>query len=298
MEAWVRSQMEEAMRRAERRGRRAFVSGLAWAATASLVGMRAEETTAEVTRRQSISFENIVDLTHTLTPEFPYIPVPGITFPFKKIAIATIEQHGVAANRWEIHEHIGTQIDAPSHFIAGGRSLDQIPVKNLLAPLAVIDIRERASRDADTIVTIDDIKAWEKRYGRLPQGAAVFMDSGWDAKVNDSKAFINVDGANVMHFPGFPAETAAFLVRERHVVGIGVDTLSLDPGRDKEYDAHKVWLGADKWGVECVANLRQVPPSGAMVFVGGTKVGGATGGPVRLIAFYPSEARRGERGAR
>jgi kynurenine formamidase len=120
----------------------------------------------------------------------------------------------------------------------------------------------RASRDADTIVTVDDIKAWEERYGRLPPGAAVFMDAGWDAKVHDAKAFINTDDLNTMHFPGFAAETAGFLVRERDVVGIGVDTLSLDPGRDKAYSAHKVWLAADKWGVECVANLRHVPPSG------------------------------------
>ncbi len=117
------------------------------------------------------------------------------------------------------------------------------------------------------------------------------MDSGWDAKVHDATAFINMDAANTMHFPGFGAEAAAFLVRERHVVGIGVDTLSLDPGWDKAYNAHKVWLAADKWGVECVANLRHVPPSGAVVFVGGAKVGAATGGPVRLIACHPSSAR-------
>jgi kynurenine formamidase len=285
------------MRRVAHWSRRAFVNGLALAGAVSVLGKRAEAAAAEIARRQIISFENIVDLTHTLTREFPYIPVPGITFPFNTLAIATIEKHGVAANRWEIHEHIGTQIDAPSHFIAGGMSLDQIPVRNLVAPLAVIDIRERASRDADTIVTVDDIKAWEKRYGRLPQGAAVFMNSGWDAKVNDPKAFLNSDDSNVMHFPGFAAETAAFLARERHVVGIGVDTLSLDPGRDKEYNAHKMWLAAGKWGVECVANLRHVAPSGAIVFVGGVKVGGATGGPVRLIAFHPSEARKRERGA-
>jgi kynurenine formamidase len=271
---------------------------LALAGTAGLVGVRAEKALAEVARCQFSSFENIVDLTYTLTPEFPYIPVPGITFPFNKNAIATIEQHGVAANRWEIHEHIGTQIDALSHFIAGGMSLDQIPVTNLIAPLAVIDIRERASHDADTIVTVDDIRVWEKRYGRLPQGAAVFMYSGWDGQVNDPKAFINMDGSNTMHFPGFAEATAAFLARERQVVGIGVDTLSLDPGRDEEYSTHKVGLAANKWGVECVANLRHVSPSGAVVFVGGAKAGAATGGPVRLIAFHPSEARRRERSPR
>lgn len=198
----------------------------------------------------------------------------------------------VAANRWEIHEHIGTQIDAPSHFIKDGLSLEQMPVRRFIAPLAVIDISERAKTDADAAVTIEDIKNWEKQYGRLPKNSAVFMYSGWEAKVNDAKAFINMDGANTMHFPGFSLEAALFLVKERDVVGIGVDTISLDPGKDKEYKSHKAWLAAGKWAVECVANLKNVPPVGATVFVGASKVGGATGGLVRLIATFPSEAAK------
>lgn len=236
----------------------------------------------------TISTENVVDLTHTLDENFPFIPIPGITFPFKKMPIATIEKMGVAAYRWEIHEHIGTQIDAPSHFFADGLSLEKMPVRNFIAPLAVIDISERARADADAAVTVEDIKNWEKKYGRLPKGAAVFMYSGWEARVNDARTFVNMDGANTMHFPGFSPEAAGFLVREREVVGIGVDTISLDPGKDKEYKAHKVWLKAGKWGVECVANLKQVPPAGATVFVGASKVGGATGGIVRVIAAFPS----------
>lgn len=246
----------------------------------------------------AVSTENVVDLTHALTPDFPYIPIPGITFPFKATPIATLDTMGVAANKWEIHEHLGTQIDAPSHFIAGGMSLEQMPVRNFIAPLAVIDIRDRAKRDPDASVTIEDIKAWETKHGRLPPGAAVFMYSGWDAKVHDAAAFVNVEGTGktgelepTMHFPGFSPEATEFLASERDVVGIGVDTLSLDPGKDKHYRAHKAWLAAGKWGVECVANLGQVPASGAMVFVGASKVGGATGGPVRLIATYPSAAQ-------
>ncbi len=244
------------------------------------------------TNSNTISTENVIDLTHTLTEDFPFIPIPGITFPFKKTPIATIEKMGVAAFRWDIHEHIGTQIDAPSHFFADGLSLEQMPIRNFIAPLAVIDISERARTNADTAVTVEDIQNWEKKYGRLPKGSAVFMYSGWDAKVNDAKAFINMDGANTMRFPGFSPEAAEFLVRERDVVGIGVDTISLDPGNDKTYKAHKAWLAAGKWGVECVANLKQVPHVGATVFVGASKVGGATGGLARLIATFPSSAMK------
>jgi kynurenine formamidase len=153
-------------------------------------------------------------------------------------------------------------------------------------PLVVIDVSKRTAANPDTSVTVSDIEAWERQHGRLPAQAAVFMRSGWDARIGDARAFVNADASGTMHFPGFSPEAASFLVRSRDVAGIGVDTLSLDPGPDKTYAAHKAWLASGKWGVELVANLKDVPPSGATVFVGATKVKGATGGPVRLIAVW------------
>ncbi len=240
------------------------------------------------TNSKAISTENVVDLTHTLTENFPYPPIPGI-FPFKITTTATIAKDGQASHRWIIHEHIGTQIDSPAHFIPGGISIDQMPVRDFIAPLAVIDIRARAKVNPDATVTIADIKAWEKQHGRLPKGAAVFMFSGWESRVKSLKAFRNMDAAGVMHIPGFAPETARFLIRERDVVGLGVDTFSIDVGKSKDLPTHKAWLGARKWNVEMVANLKQVPPAGATVFVGAPKVGGATGGLTRLIATFPSK---------
>ncbi|MGH8628720.1 MAG: cyclase family protein [Gammaproteobacteria bacterium] len=152
-----------------------------------------------IASQQTLSIKNIVDLTHTLTEDFPYNPISGVYYPFDIDTQTTVKKDGVASNEWKIHEHIGTQIDAPSHFIADGKSLDQMPVEDFIVPLAVIDISERAEGDPDATVTVDDIKAWEKRYGRLPQGAAVFMYSGWGAKVDDPKAFVNLDASNTMH---------------------------------------------------------------------------------------------------
>jgi kynurenine formamidase len=231
-------------------------------------------------------FAHVVDLTHALSEATPFIPVPGITFPFKKTPIATVSRNGLAAYRWEIHEHLGTQIDAPSHFFENARSLEQLPVATLVVPLVVIDVSERAASNPDTSLTVPDIEVWERRHGRIPAQAAVFMRSGWDARIGDAKAFINTDAAGAMHFPGFSAEAATFLARSRDVAGIGVDTLSLDPGLDTTYAAHKAWLATGKWGAELVASLSDVPPSGATVFVGAMKVTGATGGPVRLIAVW------------
>jgi kynurenine formamidase len=231
-------------------------------------------------------FEHVVDLTHALDESTPYIPVPNITFPFKKTRIATVAKNGVAAYRWEIHEHLGTQIDAPNHFFEQGRSLERLPVESLVVPLVVIDVSARAESNVDTSVTVADIELWERQHGRIPEHAAVMMASGWDRRINDAKTFVNADASGAMHFPGFSAEAALFLARSRQVSGIGVDTLSLDPGLDVTYAAHKAWLATGKWGVELVANLRQVPPVGATVFVGAAKVTGATGGPVRLIAVW------------
>jgi kynurenine formamidase len=229
---------------------------------------------------------HIVDLTHALSEQTPYIPVPGLTFPFQKVPIATLATNGVAANRWHIHEHIGTQIDAPSHFVEGGANLEALPVDSLVVPLVVIDVSARARADADTAVEVRDIEAWEKVHGRVPARAAVLMQSGWDAKIGDAAAFMNQDASGVLHFPGFAPDAVTFLTRERDVSGIGVDTLSLDPGVDKTYQTHRVWLATGRWGVELVANLAQVPPVGATLFVGATKVAGATGGPVRLLAVW------------
>ena len=231
-------------------------------------------------------FAHVVDLTHALSEDTPFIPVRGITFPFRKTTIATIAKNGVAAYRWEIHEHLGTQVDAPSHFFDDGLSLERLPVASLVVPLVIIDVSQRTSSNADASVTVADIEAWEKRHGPLPDRAAVFMMSGWDARIGDAKTFINHDAAGAMHFPGFSVEAAKLLAGSRNVSGIGVDTLSIDPGLDATYATHKTWLATGKWAVELVANLRDVPPSGATVFVGASKVTGATGGPVRLIAAW------------
>jgi kynurenine formamidase len=242
---------------------------------------------AQTTDRQPVRrFAHIVDLTHVLDEDTPYIPVPNITFPFKKTPIATVAKNGVAAYRWDIHEHIGTQIDAPTHFFEDGRSLDLLPVDTLVVPLVVIDVSARTASNPDTSLTVADIEAWEHRHGRIAGDAAVMMASGWESRVNEAKAFVNADASGAMHFPGFSPEAARFLAHSRQVSGIGVDTLSLDPGLDVTYAAHKSWLATGKWGVELVANLRQVPPVGATVFVGAAKVRGATGGPVRLIAVW------------
>jgi kynurenine formamidase len=234
----------------------------------------------------AIPAANIADLTHVLSGEFPYIPIPGLTFPFKLTPVATIDKNGVYASKWELIEHNGTHIDSPSHFIAGQIDIEAVPVGRLIVPIAVVDVTERASRNPDVALEPDDILDWERRNGRLPAGAAVFMRSGWDHKAMLGEPFIGMDASQTMHFPGFSEMACAFLVNERDISGVGVDTISFDVGVDKEFRGHKALFRGGKWGIECLNNLADVPPSGAVAVIGAPKVKGASGGPCRVLAFW------------
>jgi kynurenine formamidase len=241
--------------------------------------------TAAPAEKRTISADNVLDLTHVLSPTFPIYPGPR-SFPIKITKGASVEKDGYFANKWELVEHHGTHLDAPAHFAPKGVTAEKLKPASLVVPAAVIDISERARKDADTVLSVDDLKAWEKKHGKLPKGCAVFLNSGWDAKAGNARAFLGQDRARTLHFPGFSKEACAFLLKERDVAGLGVDTLSLDFGASKDFAAHKLWLGAGKWGLECVANLSKLPPAGATVFVGAPKVLGASGGPTRVLAVW------------
>jgi kynurenine formamidase len=238
-------------------------------------------------KKRTIAADNVLDLTHVLSPAFPIWPSP-VNFPIKITKSATVAKDGYYANKWELVEHHGTHLDAPAHFAAKGATAERLPPSSLIVAAAVIDIRERARKNADAIVTIDDLKSWEKAHGRLPKQCGVFLNSGWDEKAGDARSFLGQDRSKTLHFPGFSKEACEFLLEEREVAGLAVDTLSLDFGASKEFAVHKLWLGAGKWGLECVANLAKLPPAGATVFVGAPKVLGASGGPTRVLAVWGS----------
>src|SRR5687767_12884394 len=122
---------------------------------------------------------NILDLTHTLDEKFPFIPVTNVTYGFSLKPIATLDTMGVNANEWHIHEHLGTQIDAPLHFARGGRALEQIRTDELIRPVVVIDFRDASAANVDAALTSADVRAWEERHGRIPKGAVVMVNFGW-----------------------------------------------------------------------------------------------------------------------
>jgi kynurenine formamidase len=256
--------------------RRGFLGAGAAAAGAALAGPPGPAVAAE-TR----SFARVVDLTHTISPELPtYFGQPQISFE----PLFTYAKQKFNLNVWTLNEHTGTHVDAPFHFSEDGWTVDRIPAENVVCPLCIVDIAARVQDDPDTQVTPDDLEAYEAEHGPIPPGACVAMRSGWDAHVATDK-FRNADAEGVLHFPGFHPEAAAMLMDGRQVVGIGVDTLSLDHGRSKDFAVHYAWLPTNRWGIEAMAGLGGLPPSGATLLVGAPKVKGATGGPARLYAL-------------
>ena len=242
----------------------------------------AEEPPAVPGAKRTIAADKVLDLTHTLSPTFPIWPGNE---PIKLTNKGTFAKNGFYSNRWDVGEHHGTHLDAPAH-CSNGITAEKIDPASFVAPAAVIDIRERVKKDTAAAVSVDDLKAWEKAHGRLPKGCAVCLNSGWDAKAGDAKAFLGTDSNKALHFPGFSKAAAEFLANERDVAGLLVDTLSIDTGAATDFPVHKLWLGASKWAVECVANLGKIPPSGATVFVGAPKVETASGGPTRVLAMW------------
>jgi kynurenine formamidase len=223
----------------------------------------------------------VADLTHELHHDFPtYFGKPGITLN----TVFNFADNGFNLFELTLNEHTGTHIDAPLHFSADKQSVAEIPVENLVAPLAIVDIRERAAGDPDTLLNPDDLKAWIAANGPLPDRCCVAMNSGWDQHVNGDM-FRNVDAEGKMHFPGFHLEAAQMLMEESTAIGMAADTLSLDHGISADFATHYAWLPTNRWGLECIANLGNLPAVGATLIVGAPKWRGGSGGPSRLMAL-------------
>jgi kynurenine formamidase len=235
---------------------------------------------AKVVESLPLNFQHVVDLTHTLDANFP-MTWPN---PFVMEQVSKLGKDKWNAFRWHLQEHSGTHLDAPLH-CTHGWSADLIPVDQLVGPLVVVDIRAHAAETADAQLMPDDLKAWERKHGPIPMGAVVALFSGWDRHVNDARKFFGLDDQGGYHFPGFHLEAVQFLHEQRNIKGIATDTLSLDFGPSSDFPAHHYWLGQNKWGLENVAGLDQLPAKGSTIVVGASKIAGSTGGPFRVLAL-------------
>ena len=164
----------------------------------------------------------IVDLAYPLNSKNAFWPGENYT-PFKLETIATIERNGVLSKKFHSPEHLGTHIDAPSHFAKGQISVDKIKPESLFGPGVMIDVATRASDNPDFLLKPDHIEAWEAKYGRIPDGSIVLLNTGWHRYWENSAQYQNRDLRGQMHFPGYSPEAAKMLVEKRNVRGIGLD---------------------------------------------------------------------------
>lgn len=233
-----------------------------------------------VTRAQGAA--EIIDLSHvfaTTVPTYDLAATPT------RSDVVTVDKDGFYIQEWTFGEHTGTHVDVPAHFIGDGQTVDDYAISNLVGSAVVIDISEKAKDDADAAVTADDIKAWESKNGEIPEGAIVCMYSGWEERWSDVAAFRNADDQGVQHYPGFGADAAEFLVKERAIHGIAVDTLSQDPGNSTTFPVHYAILGAGLIGIENVANLGQLAGKQATIICGVPRWEKGSGGPCRVLAM-------------
>jgi kynurenine formamidase len=248
--------------------------------TGAAIGAAAVGSSISATPAMAAGHTKVEDMSHTLSPDFPtYFGESQ----FSMEQIYNYAEHSFNLFQYTVNEHTGTHIDAPLHFSADGKSVDELEVSDLVAPLCVIDIAARAEGDADAQVTPDDIKAWIATNGDIPAHACVAMHSGWASKVA-SKDFRNFDG-KAQHYPGFHVEAAKMLMEETAAASIAVDTLSLDHGMSADFATHYAWLPSGRFGIEALANLDKVPAAGATLVIGAPKHKGGTGGPARIFAL-------------
>lgn len=222
------------------------------------------------------------DLTQVFRPGFP---VSVFDAPVcEQLHLDDVE--GYHNQRWTFTEHSGTHVDAPAHLVPGAATSADVALDDFFLPLAVIDLRIKVRADVDATLDISDLVAYERTHGRIPTDAAVVLQSGWDRRATDPDAFTNQGPDGLFHSPGFADSAAAWLLENRSVRCLGTDTLSTDPGNSTTYPVHYRWLRTGRYQLEGLAQLDQVPPAGARIFVGLPPWANGSGGPCRVLAQY------------
>ena len=243
----------------------------------------------------------VVDLTQTLTPEFPQIALPpemGQCWPFRIEEVSRYDERGPAWywNNFSCGEHTGTHFDAPVHWISGrdlpNNSVDTIAVQNFVALACVVDCSDAVNADPDYLMTVADIEQFEAAHGRIPKGAWVLMRTDW-SKRHDPAAYQNLD-ATGQHTPGPSVEAVRFLVEQRDVLGFGSEAIGTDAGQGYHlrppYPCHTFMHGAGRYGLQCLCNLDQLPPTGAVLIGPPLKIEKGSGSPLRVLALVGADS--------
>ena len=236
----------------------------------------------------------IIDLSHAYDAETIYWPTEEGFMLEEGFAGVTDKGYYYAANAFRSAEHGGTHLDAPIHFAEDRQTVDAIPLERLVGSAVVVDVSERALADADYQVRVADFEAWEAEHGQLPDGVIVLLNTGYAQFWPDRVRYMGTDergseAVALLHFPGLHPDAARWLVEERDIHAIGLDTPSIDYGQSTLFESHRVLFEANIPAFENVANMEGLPAHGFVVAALPMKIRGGSGGPLRIIAFIPNE---------
>lgn len=236
-----------------------------------------------------------IDLTHDFSTNTLYWPTAKPFTLETEFHAHTDKGYFYAANRYAASEHGGTHIDAPIHFNEHGQTLDQLPVEQLTGEAIVVDVSAKAATNADYLISVDDLKAWETKHGRIPKGAIVLFHTGYAKRWPDAKSYLGTDergpGAVAkLHFPGLDPAAARWLVAERPIKAVGLDTASIDYGQSTLFESHCILFAKSIPAFENVAALDQLPAKGAYVVALPMKIKDGSGGPLRIVAWVKGKS--------
>ncbi len=235
-----------------------------------------------------------VDLSHSFGPSTIYWPTDTLGFQHVELARGRTEGGWFYSSyAFASAEHGGTHLDAPSHFAEGGQAADEVPLSRLIAPAAVLDVSAKATPDYQ--VSVADLEAWEAEHGPVAEGAVLLVRTGWAERWGDRAAYLGTDltgpgAVPELHFPGIGPAAAQWLVDHRSVAAVGIDTPSIDYGQSTDFASHVILYAENVAGFENVANLGELPATGAAVVALPMKIEGGSGGPLRIVAYVPHAA--------
>jgi kynurenine formamidase len=221
----------------------------------------------------------VVDLAQELGPDTAVWP--GMA----RLTTRTVETYaegGAFAREVTFNEHTGTHLDAPAHFHEGGETVEGVPAEHLVCEAAVLDVRDACARDHDYRVSEADVLDHERAHGPIAARMAVLVLTGWSRFLREPGRYVED-----MHYPGLGIDAARLLV-ERGVIGIGIDTLSVDAGVATDSAVHHITLPAGLWQLEGLVQLELLPPRGALLVVGAPRLKGGSGVPARPLALLPA----------
>ncbi len=233
-----------------------------------------------------------IDLTHSFSESTIYWPTDTTGFELQELAFGPTEGGWFYASyAFASPEHGGTHLDAPVHFAEGKLTNEQIPLSGLMGPAAVVDVSSRAT--PDYLLTVEDLTTWEAEHGQLPNDGILLIRTGWAERWGDRTTYLGTDltgpeAVPELHFPGIGADAAEWLVANRDLVAVGIDTPSIDYGQSADFRAHVTLYAENISGFENVTNLHLLPQTGSFVVALPMKIEGGSGGPLRIVAFVPS----------